>query len=74
MNKKISKFNRAKLLEISVVVRPICPRKENKQECEECDEKAKQETRKIMDDIWNRYPLAEVSKANFDNNNIVFEL
>lgn len=66
---------RNKELEISLEVKPICASHDIAiRECEDCREKAHQETRKLMDDIWKRYPMAEVARANFDSNNIVFEL
>ena len=74
-NKKSKTISKAKELEISLVVKPICKRENNGAiELETCKERAQQETRKLMDDIWKRYPMAQVSKANFDSNNVVFEL
>jgi hypothetical protein len=72
--KNISKIiSNEKKLEISLIVKSICREKE-KNTCEECKETAEKETRKLMDDIWSRYPMAEVSRLNFENNSVVFEL
>jgi hypothetical protein len=64
--------SKTKELEITLEVKPLS--RKHSEEIEGCNEKAQQETRKIMDDIWKRYPLAEVSRANFESNSIVFEL
>jgi len=68
-------ISRTKELEISLEVKPICKKDATEiMETEICKEKAQQETRRIMDDIWKRYPMAEVSRVNFDSNRVVFEL
>jgi hypothetical protein len=41
---------------------------------EEARDKATTEIRKLMDDIWNRYPNAEVVKSDFNSSNIIFEI
>ena len=62
-------------LELKLEIKPICSGHELAiKECEGCKEKAQLETRKLMDDIWKRYPMAEVSRVNFDSNTVVFEL
>ncbi len=72
---KKNNFLKAKQIQIDLKVSPVCKDSfENKTDCEDCIEKAKQETRKIMDDIWSRYPNAEISRANLETNNVVFEL
>lgn len=47
---------------------------EQELDSEEAREEATAEIRKLMDDIWNRYPKAEVVKSDFDYSNIVFEV
>jgi hypothetical protein len=62
-------------LEVRLEVKPICTSHDLEiRDCESCKEKAQIETRKLMDDIWKRYPMAEVSRVNFDSNSVVFEL
>jgi hypothetical protein len=64
-----------KELEVRLEVKPICSGQEEAiNDFENCKERAKQETRRLMDDIWKRYPTAQISKANFDSNSVVFEL
>ena len=67
--------SKTKELEISLEVKSICKKNSNEIiKCEDCKEKAEEETRKLMDDIWKRYPMAEVSRVNFESNSVVFEL
>ena len=72
---KKNNFLREKQIQIDLKVSPVCQNSfENQADSEECIEKAKEETRKIMDDIWSRYPMAEISRANLETNSVVFEL
>ena len=62
-----------KSIEISLSVRSVAV-EEQETDNEEAREQAATEIRKLMDDIWNRYPKAEVVKSDFNSSNIVFEV
>jgi hypothetical protein len=62
-----------KSIEISLSVRSVAI-EEQEIDREEAREQATAEIRKLMDDIWNRYPKAEVVKSDFNRSNIIFEV
>jgi hypothetical protein len=56
-----------KLSPITIQLRVVSKDKSDK-------ETAKQETRKIMDDIWARYPRAQVAKSEFEKGKVIFDV
>ena len=71
---EVKMAKQTKSIEISLSVKSIVQESTEEFDKDEAREKATTEIRKLMDDIWNRYPKAEVVRSNFDASNIVFEV